>query len=532
MHRGTRTTNRRVPRLVPVLLAAVTAVAAGAVGATPPPSATAATTTTTQPAAATTTTAAAATAASEPEAPDYATDAYGDAWDFSNAADLNTSFTSGAASVRSGALRVDLVHGDQLFLVHSIAGSVPFGRDGALQPVDTAKYTKLSFSMNQPMASRIGAVYWFTCREQTAACGGGVSFPTTQGKHVYDLDLAASSTLLGKRPWKSAKMVVVRLDPVVIRSSERSGGTATIDWVRLHTAQSGTYPHAALPPGTYGSTTITPRPQTVVDSPNPSQGADLAAVQRGRSWDFRSGPAVTGTRYQNLTQLSRDSRGLNARNAGPLQNDPRITFPVSAFKGDTWHTLQFDMAYDGKFNLSGNPGGGKMARLIWTAAGSGTPQISNDILTYDSGNQAEVTLDLTARNPLDEDALSPKLGWAGRTITSLRFDPNEDPGAATWHIKSLHLRADPAATGSTTVRFHDAAWVAGTRAEVAVGTRPPGSAGYVAIAKGVAVAQGANAVPFRLGSMAPGRYWVRVTLTHPNGQASTSYAPAPVVMRR
>ena len=523
MRQGTRTTRGNVPRLLATVLAALTTVAAAAVGTSAPPPATAATTT------ATTTAAAAAT---EPEGADYATDVYGDAWDFSNAADINTSFTSGAASVRSGALNVDLVHGDQLFLVHSIGGSVPFGRDGALQPVDTAKYTRLSFSMNQPMANRIGAVYWFTCREQTAACGGGVSFPTTQGKHVYDIDLAASSTLLAKRPWKSAKMVVVRLDPVVIRSSERSGGTAVIDWVRLHAAQDAAHPHAALPPGTFGTTTITPRPQTVVDSPNPSQGADLAAVQRGRSWDFRSGPATTGMRYQNLTQITRDARGLTARNAPPLRNDPRIMFPVSAFKGDTWHYLQFDMAYDGRFNLSGNAGGGKMARVIWTAAGSGTPQISNDILTYDSGNQAEVTLDLTARNPLDENALAPKLGWAGRTITSLRFDPNEDPGAAVWHLKSLHLRADPTATGATTVGFHDAAWVAGTPAEVAVGTQRPGSHGYVAIAKNVAVTKGSNAVPFRLGSMAAGRYWVRVTLTHPNGTASTSYSTSPIVMRR
>ncbi|MGN8050506.1 hypothetical protein ACTJKO_12540 [Curtobacterium sp. 22159] len=519
MHQRTRTTHRRTQRLLATTLAALTVVAAGAIGVSSPPTASAATS------------APAAAAASEPEGGDYATDVYDDAWDFSNAADLNTSFTSGAASVSGGALHVSLVHGDQLFLVHSISGSLPFGRDGALQPVDTSKYTRLSFSMNQPMASRIGAIYWFTCREQTAACGGGVSFPTTQGKQVYDIDLAASSTLLGKVPWKSAKMVVLRLDPVVIRSSEGSGGTATIDWIRLHTAQDAAHPHAALPPGTYGTTTITPKPQTVVDSPNPSQGADLAAVQRGRSWEFSSGPATTGMRYQNLTQITRDSRGLTARNAPPKQNDPRIAFPVSAFKGDTWHYLQFDMSYDGKFDLSDKPGGGKLARVIWTASGSGTPQIGNDILTYDSGNQAEVTLDLTARNPLDENALSPKLGWAGRTITSLRFDPNEDPGAAVWHMKSLHLRADPTATGSTSVRFHDAAWVAGTTAEVAVGTQRPGSHGYVAIAKNVAVANGSNTVPFRLGSMAAGRYWVRVTLTHPNGTTSTSYSASPIVMR-
>ncbi|MDM7885094.1 hypothetical protein QUG92_08250 [Curtobacterium sp. RHCKG23] len=509
---GRTTTTRRARRMTATLLAVLTALAAGVVVTGPVSPAVAAT--------------------SEPEAADYATDVFGDAWDFSNAADINTSSTSARASVGGGALSVELVDQDHLFLVHSVSGSLPFGRDGALQPVDTAKYTRLSFSMDQPLAKRIGAVYWFTCREQTSACGGGATFSTVPGRHTYDIDLAKTSTLLGKRPWKSAKMVVVRLDPVVMRAKEK-GGTASIDWVRLHAAPDAQHPNAALPPGTTGTTTIRPRPQTVVDSPNPSQGADLAAVQHGRSWDFRSAVATGGVRYQDITRLPRDSRGLNARNAPPAQNDPRLLFPVSPFPGSTYHYLQFDMTYDGKFDLADHPGGGKMARLIWNASGSGTPQISNDILTYDSGNQSEVTVDLTARNPLDENALNPRLGWAGRTITSLRLDPNEDPGAAVWHLRSLHLRADPAAKGSTSVQFHDAAWVPGTTAEVAVGTRPPGSRGYVAIAaKGTAVAKGANSVPFRLGSMAPGRYWVRVTLTHPDGSTSTSFAPAPVVMSR
>jgi len=507
------TTRRRVVALTLAVIAAATAVTtATATGASTAP-ATAATST-------------------EREAADYATDVYGDAWDFTNSGDANTSFTAAPSGVSGGSLNVDLTDGDSVMLAHSISGSVPFGRDGALQPVDTAKYTRLSFSMDQPLANRIGAVYWFTCREQTAACGGGVTFPTVQGKNTYDLDLAASSTLLGKRAWRSAKMVVVRFDPVVLPAHTAKAGTAKIDWVRLHAAPDAAHPHAAMPPGAYGAYTVTPAPQLVVDSPNPSQGADLAAVQRGRSWDFRSAPATGAVRYQDATLLTRDARGITARNAGPAQNDPRVLFPVSAFSGNTYHYLQFDMSYDGKFDLSGNPGGGKMARLIWNVSGSGTPQISNDILTYDSGNQSEVTLDLTARDPLDENAIAPRLGWGGRTVTGLRFDPNEDPGAATWHLRSLHLRADPAAAGSTTVQFHDAAWVAGSTATVAVGMHPPGSRGYVAIAKDVAVAKGTNGAKFTLRSMAPGRYWVKVTLRHPDGSEATRYAAAPVVMRR
>lgn len=478
-------------------------------------------------------TAAPATAATtEPEAADYATDTFGDAWDFTNSSDFNTDFSDSPATVTGGALKVALNTGDRLFFVHSISGSLPYGRDGARQPVDTAKYTRLTFSMDQPLTKHIGAVYWFSCREQTVACGGGFTFPIVQGSHVYDFDLTAQSNLLAKVPWRSAKMVVFRIDPVVLASSEgNTGKTASIDWVRLHAAPDATHPHAGMPPGTYADYTVTPKPQTVVDSPNQTQGADLATTQRGRPWNFTVASGRSGVSYSNTTVLSYDSRGLNARNAGPHQNDPQVKLPVSSFSGSTYHYLQFDLKYDGPFDLSGNSGGGKLARLIWNASGSGTPQIGNDMVTYSSGNASEVSLDLTSGNPLDEQALTPKLGWAGRTITSVRFDPNEDPGAAVWHLRSVHLRADPAATGSTTVTFHDNAWVAGTTAVVAVGTGAPGSAGYTTIASGVAVAKGQNSVPFTLGSLPAGKYNVQVTLKHPDGSTGTSYANAPIVMK-
>ncbi|WP_288468167.1 hypothetical protein [uncultured Curtobacterium sp.] len=471
-------------------------------------------------------------ATAEPEAPDFASDTYGDAWDYTDSSDFNTDFSMTPATVAGGALKVALARGDALFLVHSISGSLPAGRDGALQPVDTAKYTHLTFSMDQPLAKHIGAVYWFSCREQTAACGGGFTFSTVQGPHVYDFDLTAKSNLLAGVPWKSAEMVVFRLDPVVLAESEGdTGKTAAIDWVRLHAAPDATHPHAGMPPGSYDGYTVTPRPQLVVDSPNQTQGQDLATAQAGRPWNFASAGATAKVTYSNTQLLSRDATGINARNAGPNQNDPQVHLPVSDFPGSTYHYLQFDMQYDGPFDLSGSPGGGKMARVIWNVSGNGTPQIGNDILTYSTGNQSEVSLDLTASDPLDEDAIAPKLGWAGRTITGVRFDPNEDPGQATWHLRSVHLRADPTATGVTNVTFHDNAWVQGTTAEVAVGTGAPGSAGYTKIASGVAVAQGVNSVPFRLGSLPAGKYSVQVTLRHPDGSTATSYANAPVVMK-
>ncbi|PZF66641.1 hypothetical protein DEJ33_07975 [Curtobacterium sp. MCPF17_047] len=471
----------------------------------------------------------ASAATTESEAADYASDAFGDAWDFTSAADFNTDFSGTPATVSGGALKVGLTPGDQLFLVHSISGSLATGRDGARQPVDPARYSRLTFSMDQPLTKRIGAVYWFTCREQTAACGGGFTFPVVQGPHVYTFDLAKQSTLLAKVPWRSGKKVVFRLDPVVLPGNAGdTGKQASIDWVRLHAAPDASHPHAGMPAGTYPGYTVTPRPQLVVDTPNPTQGQDYATATTGRPWNFTSATATSHVKYSNTTVLSRDSRGITARNTGPHQNDPQVHLPVSRMAGSTYHYLQWDMRYDGPFDLSGSAGGGKMARAIWNVAGTGTPQIGNDLLTYSNGNASETSIDLTAQNPLDEDALTPKAGWAGQTITGLRFDPNEDPGKAVWHLKSVHLRADPAATGSTTVTFHDNAWVAGSTADVTVRT---GSGAWQRIATGVAVTKGANSVPFRLGSMPAGKYAVQVTLRHPDGSSDNETAGAPVVMK-
>ncbi|QCR43886.1 hypothetical protein C1N91_10415 [Curtobacterium sp. SGAir0471] len=465
-------------------------------------------------------------ATAEPEAPDFASDTYGDAWDYSNAADQNTDETGSATSISGGQLRVSLVPGDQVTLVQSVAGSLPAGRDGTLHPVDTSRYRSLSFSMDQPFSNQIGAVFWWTCREQTAACGGGITFPVTSGSTVYDLALDRGSTLQGKVPWTSSKVVALRLDPVIVPAGR--SGTATIDWTRLHGTGGA---HAAYPPGDHGSFSVAARPQPVVDSPNPSEGEDLATAQRRRPWEFANNPAAaTGFGIASATVLRYDSSGMVARNAPPDLGDPQLQMPVSSFSGSEYHNLSIDYTYDGGYSLASVPGGGKVARVIWAASGSSIPQIGNDLLTYSGQNARPIDIDLTARDPLDEDALAPRLGWSGRTITQFRFDPNEDPSTVTWHLKSVHLRADPAAVGATTVRFHDAAWVPGTTADVAV--QQTGSSAWTGIATGVSVEQGTNSVPFSLGSMPAGEYRVRVTMQHPGVGSQAATSPAVVDMTR
>ncbi|MFJ3380400.1 hypothetical protein ACIPJ2_08315 [Curtobacterium sp. NPDC090217] len=477
----------------------------------------------------------AAAATPEPEAPDYASEVFGDPWDYAGVEDQNTDTTGRGAvgvAVSGGALRVALGGRDWVSMIDTTTGSLPYGRDGAINPVNTGRYSGLSFQMDQPYSNKLAAVYWYTCREKTAACGGGFTVPVVAGPHLYDLDLTKQSVLLGKVPWRGSAIVSLRIDPVLFPDEAGlTGSTAAIDWMRLHAPADSTHPHAALPPGTQSGVTIDPLPRVVVDSPSPADGTDLATAQRGRSWDFTSAANAAGITTADLSVSSYDARGMNARNTGPDIGDPKIMLPVSSFSGATYRYLSFDMTYDGPFGLADAPGGGKVARLIWNVAGTGTPQIGNDVLTYSGPNARTVSIDLAARDPLDEAALAPRAGWYGQTVTGLRFDPNEDPSAASWHLAGIHLRATPAATETSTVRFHDAAWVPGTTAEVRVGTGAPGSPGYTTIASGVSVAQGDNSVPFTLGSLPAGTYNVEVLVRHPSGTAALAYSTAPITMR-
>ncbi|AMM20443.1 hypothetical protein AX769_10145 [Frondihabitans sp. PAMC 28766] len=223
---------------------------------------------------------------------------------------------------------------------------------------------------------------------------------------------------------------------------------------------------------------------------------------------------------------SYSSVGMTATNGGAHPNDPQVHLPISAFNGSTYHYLSFDLTYDGPFSLSASKGGGKLARLIWNVKGTSTAQQSNDIVTYSGANAKTISTDLASGNPLDEDSGSPRAGWAKQLITSLRFDPNEDPGANTWHLKDIHLRAQPSAKGSTTVVYHDAAWVSGTTADIAVSN----GGAYSTIASGVDVKQGSNSAVFTLGSRPAGSYRIRVILHHPNGTVAQALSNTSITM--
>jgi hypothetical protein len=473
----------------------------------------------------------AATAAAVPveqEAPDFASEVYGDPWDYSNAADQNTDTASmGSISVTGGKLAMSIRPGDWVDIVDTTAGSLPYGRDGAVKSIDTSRYKRLSFSMDEPIAG-IGAIYWWTCRTKASSCLSGMTFPLVAGQHTYDIALDGQATLETKAPWTSARVVTMRLRPVVVAPGA-AAVSASIDWMRLH---AGTGPHDALPPGNHGSYTTEALPIPVIDSPSPADGQDLATAQRGRPWDFTNSANGSGITLRNATLRGYGSDGMTATNAGPTLNDPSVNPHVTPFSGTKYHWLSWDMTYDGPFSLADSPGGGKVARLIYYPSDAPTtPQSMNDLITWSGANAREATIDITAQDPLDENQPAPRVGWYNQTISTVTFDPNEDPSAETWHLKSFHLRADPTATNATTVKFHDAAWVAGTTAEIRVGTGAPGTP-YTTIASDVPVNSGSNSATFSLGSMPAGSYRVEVIMQHPAGGGALAFSTAPIVMSK
>ena len=139
------------------------------------------------------------------ETPDFASETYGDPWDFEQPTD-----TDGMVVVNSpGPPTYELprpVQGDlvlhpephsQLHLVRNWGtGAIATGRNGLAQPIDASRYQWLSFEATLPAGTTgmRGGVFWSTCAGTQAACHGGRSFSMDAGRHVYSIPVHLGST--------------------------------------------------------------------------------------------------------------------------------------------------------------------------------------------------------------------------------------------------------------------------------------------------------------------------------------------------
>src|SRR5687767_13411626 len=84
------------------------------------------------------------------EAPEYATESLADKWDYENAEDQRLDSKAGMLNVTNQRMDAGQLHftaqsGASFDPVLTWPGQLPWGRDGAVKPIDAARYTRLSF---------------------------------------------------------------------------------------------------------------------------------------------------------------------------------------------------------------------------------------------------------------------------------------------------------------------------------------------------------------------------------------------------
>jgi hypothetical protein len=489
-------------------------------------------------------------------APDFATDRWGDAWDFSNPDDLllDEGPTMGleAPAIRDGYLSFGM-SGLGYFspLWGGYPGALFLGREGRAPQnrIDAGRYTRLSFSAWADRDTEAG-VFWFGGADGSTM--GGQPLRLARGWHTYDLELENRDYGLAQ-PWSGS------LSGLRFALSPSAPTRFSFDWMRLY-APAATIP---VPPGTLWDVDDDPSDNTA-DRPGWGRvpGGDLGFLPPGTYWlvqDGRhTGPVhlrrhaapvvldpdeVGGAAYGGRPWTFADPSGvseighasvlgwgdrLTARNS---TNDPFVWLRLHAGHVDStrYHRLTVRSGYEGPFDLRDTAGGGSMARVVWRAADNpGFVQQTNDIVTY-SGTRT-VTVDLHAPDVHEPDA-PPIRAWDAAPVSGLRWDPNEDHGPRTWWLDRVALRADDEAGTSYDVRWYDAGYAPGSTATLYRQDDAAGTNRRV-LAGATALPQRAGTNVFRWDSSAtpPGRYWIAVEVTGPGGTASSvSSGPVRVV---
>lgn len=523
-------------------------------------------------------------------APDFASQRYADQWDYANVEDLsllplfNGSGNSQMSYPGDGSVHATVSRGGWLNLVNATPGSIPYGRDGRAISIDSGQYKRFSIRMWSDR-DNIAQVWWRTCAEADTACYGALQFETKAGWGTYDVALQKISQTAAN--W-SGPIVAMQINPTGI-----ADGRVAIDWTRVYqpiagnqisvgrsdgngsgelvidldnnpnngtetvlrrdgsTVQVGangsaTLDSSLLPAGRWyigvkslvsgniayagSALTVNSTPMPVVLDPDLAGGADVHEIQGGSAWDFNELSDITG--FGSVQNANLSGGVLYGQNGRPNNWDPQVNLAMPGLiDGSRFHRVTMKIGYDGVWGLQDAPGGGMMTRLVWQTNGNPAAYQDLDDVVVLPGDQT-ITFDL-ATNPstaiVDGDNTN-KIGWAGQQISSLRFDPNEDPSLArTWRIDDIRLAQDDQGNGSFNVRFKDANWAPGTVADVYVDRGAPGQ-NRTLVASGVGVAQGVNTVSWALNGMPEGTYWVLVAMRR-GGVSSSAFSTGPVQMK-
>lgn len=516
----------------------------------------------------------AAASVAVPAAPDYASERLSDPWDYTNPEDASVHAgvdSHGARNLRyeGGALRADVGKGGWLTLARAIGGSLPTGRDTRLQPLRAEDWSRLSLRM-WSSTDTVMQVFWFSCLSQLPECQGVTQVKVTKGWQLYDVPLAGLSrwngavTSLRVVPAATVDAAVavdfVRLyrpSPAArVSVKAPTSGTLVADVdtdpangnsVRLRTVPTGTtsVDLSALAAGSwhlgvvssYGRTsyvqtaTVDAGPLPTVLQPDLAGGRSYAAVARaGDEWDFSQPGDVLG--LANVASPSFQDGWLRGTNGPPHQNDPQVRMRLGAtpIDGSRFHRLTVRLHHEGGFGLADAPGGGLMARVIWQTKGAPASYQDLEDVVLAPGTDT-FTVDLATNPPeaVVDPTIRHRIGWAGQQVTSLRVDPNEDPGARRWRIDEVRVAEDDRPTdGAFDITFVDRGHDGGTTASVYVDRNGTGFDG-TAVATGVRVQPGVNTVRWDTRGVADGRWWVYVVLDD-GDQVRRAYSGGPVLV--
>jgi hypothetical protein len=450
---------------------------------------------------------------------DYATDVFGDPWDFSNDEDVPPLALIGSENSygisrnsSNGTLTVASVNNSTIKLVRTWGVELPWGRDGLVAPVNADRYTHLSFSMCLDQALHMAVHYW-------NADGGVGLFPffPKAGCATYDFDLRdISANPPGYQlPW-AGSMTRVELLRGGTPTGQNPLVNITLDWVRLRRADAPVSPPSGVP---------IPK----VLTPNVEGGADYA-TSNGNAWDFNGADDVVSTGdIANIAFANGEMSGAT------VANDSFVELPLrSETNPDRYHRATVDMCLSGQMSFANAPGGGMNARFAWLPKGYPAWSETQDIVVYPGCHRMTVDLSTTPALAVNDEGTVHQLGWRGQRFERFRFDINEDPGVRNFTLREIKFADDAAFSTNYDITYTDAANQGGT-ADIWVTTNR-GQFDGTLIAQSRPVTSGVNTFRWNgttaTGAQMPnGTYWVYITMRK-GSNVGTAYSTGPVRIER
>ena len=438
------------------------------------------------------------------ESNDYATVVLGDPWDMNERNDIRWSNNIVNIYALNGVWHGTGSGIDPGFFTpfQGLGGAANIGKIGANYPIDTSKYTRLTFRVYSTGYNNI-EVLWFSSPATWYWAGKFWDYnQTPEGWRTYDFDLVnprVCATCKERDPWQANLWVYgIRIDPTTAPNAQLA-----VDWVRLSDPSSspsykvvwsgqgnraslffdddgdatpcntrvpialdidnsGSYSWTAnLPPGEYyiyvevdGNGSCSPGPLSInqapilnILAPSMTSGEDYAATVLGDPRDMSNPEDIA-----EMTQIaSFDFAGgiFHATTTGEHNpwGDPTLLLPVSAstpIDTSRYKYLTWRMWHEGEQDI----GNGWVARYLWAKTALGTDHsTSEDLVIWEGWNSYKMDLSKALLEPG-----SPNLGWTG-TVRKFRFDPTEVPAPVAFHLDYIHLRADDRADRSFRVAW-------------------------------------------------------------------------------